>query len=375
MSKNMLAIEEIDNEIKRRDAAHGADLVNVLTEQAQKRLDKRIDAAGEMMDEKAEELIAFFASQLKALKADYDKQIEDLKARVKPSSIEWKMNDVVIGKVEGHAHVALNDIMIRVKAGMKNIMLIGAAGSGKTTLGYTLAQALTLPFGCLSLSGGTSEYKLIGRANPNLSDGTSRYEESEFVKIYRSGGVFVLDEYDAADSNMLVVINSALANGHMSIPDPLNPSVKRHKDCYIIAAGNTFGRGSDQLYVGRNPIDAASLDRFSASTIIVDYDMDLEEKLVPEDDIRLPLWSMREKTFTNKIRRIVGTRALLSVAALVRSGLPIKQAFEALVVGWTRDEVSKVFPAFVDSEVEKKRKAMEAMKRVNGMTETMPKKF
>ena len=47
----------------------------------------------------------------------------------------------------------------------------------------------------------------------------------------------------------------------------------------ILAAANTWGRGGDQQYVGRNQLDAATLDRFVLSTLHVDYDTDLERDI------------------------------------------------------------------------------------------------
>lgn len=39
------------------------------------------------------------------------------------------------------------------------------------------------------------------------------------MEFYEEGGVFLLDEVDAADANVLLVINQALANGHLPVPN------------------------------------------------------------------------------------------------------------------------------------------------------------
>ena len=78
-----------------------------------------------------------------------------------------------------------------------------------------------------------------------------------------NGGVFLFDEIDAADANVLLVVNSALANGRMSVPSRHDqPVAKKHSEFVCIAAANTFGRGADRVYVGRNELDEATLDRF-----------------------------------------------------------------------------------------------------------------
>lgn len=61
------------------------------------------------------------------------------------------------------SHAQLKEMLATVAAGFDNIMLVGPAGSGKTTLGKQLAQALKRPFGMISLSGGTTEGALLGR--------------------------------------------------------------------------------------------------------------------------------------------------------------------------------------------------------------------
>jgi cobaltochelatase CobS len=291
------------------------------------------------------------ALQIKAELADeFAQAIENAVAELseysnKPKVIEWKINDISFAKVEGKCHVAINQLMRRAKAGLKNYFISGPSGSGKSHLAEDFARALKLPFASISMSMGMSEHHLIGRSLPNLTTGKSVYEESDFVRLYSGGGIYLADEFDSADPNVLIVINSALANDRISIPARAeNPVAFRHKDFYFIAAGNTFGQGSDRMYVGRSQIDAATLDRFSACVLYINYDHELETTLVPEETIREAIWEMREKAERNKIRRIIGMRALLAVAALVRSGETLKDSLDALCIGWSSDEISKVMP-------------------------------
>jgi cobaltochelatase CobS len=46
--------------------------------------------------------------------------------------------------------------------------------------------------------------------------------------------------------------------------------VKRHADFRCVASANTYGRGPDRAYVGRQALDAAFMDRFTVITIEVD---------------------------------------------------------------------------------------------------------
>jgi cobaltochelatase CobS len=86
--------------------------------------------------------------------------------------------------------------------------------------------------------------------------------------------VFLFDEVDNGNANSLGVVNAALANGVMAFPDGM---VKRHEDFRCVAAGNTYGRGPDRVFAGRQQLDGAFMDRFTVIT--VDIDEPLEEAL------------------------------------------------------------------------------------------------
>jgi MoxR-like ATPase len=122
--------------------------------------------------------------------------------------------------------------------------------------------------------------------------------------------VFLLDEWDGADSNMLLVLNAALANGHMAVPNRAKkPQAKRHKNCYIFAAGNTWGTGADWEYVGRNQLDASSLSRFACATLEITYDEELEKFLTSDvPELFEAFMKVRASANANKVRRILGTR-------------------------------------------------------------------
>jgi hypothetical protein len=66
----------------------------------------------------------------------------------------------------------------------------------------------------------------------------------------------------------------------MEIPSPAKPFIKRHKTFRLVLAANTWGTGATRQYVGRNQLDASTLDRFCLATIFVTYDESLESSLV-----------------------------------------------------------------------------------------------
>ena len=244
--------------------------------------------------------------------------------------------------VDGPVHEAFPRVLA-LAAGLaepRNVMMVGPAGCGKTSLGASVAAALGLPFDFLSLSGGTSESAIVGRTIPNLATGDAVREETAFVRCYRDGGVFLFDEVDAADSNVLVAVNAALANGHLALPGGV--TIPRHPGCVILAAANTYGTGADRQYVGRNQLDAATLDRFAGAVVDVDYSPAIERGIAASygaAGARALAWTCRTRGAVQaaKLRRIVSTRALIACARHEAVG-----AVDAFLVsfasGWTAPE-------------------------------------
>jgi MoxR-like ATPase len=188
-----------------------------------------------------------------------------------------------------------------------------------------------------------SEGQLLGRLVPTGEGGKFEYLRSDFVRCYEEGGVFLFDEIDAADSNTLLVINAALANGHMALPNrPEKPTAVKHPDFVCIAAANTFGTGADRQYVGRNQLDESTLDRFRIGQIELDYDPEIEAALCPNDALRSRLLSRREKVRDSKVRRVVSMRFLRDAYAMLQAGDTVEEIDQALFAGWTRDELNKV---------------------------------
>lgn len=280
----------------------------------------------------------------------------------KPEKIVLDGDNAKPVKVEGRTHPMFEKVLKLVKAGL-NVLLVGPAGCGKTTLAHQVATALKRDYGMLSCTAGASESQLIGWLLPiGAKAGTFEYVPSEFVRLYEKGNsVFLLDEFDAADPNMLLVINSALANGALHVPQRFNkPLVTRGKNASIIAAANTFGSGADTMYAGRNQLDAATLDRFYV--VRMDYDTDLEAQLtgrVPtkfqpkwveapvatEADLKqLADWvdSLRAKVAAHKLRRVVSTRSFMKAMAARKARIPAQEIQQDLLAGWSRDELIKI---------------------------------
>jgi len=195
------------------------------------------------------------------------------------------------------------------------VMMVGPAGCGKTTIAEHTAKALQLPFYITSTI--TDTHELTG-----FVDGHGNYHDTPFRNAFEKGGVWVADEIDAWDAAALLTANSALANGYVTFPDNPTP-VNRHADFRMIATANTFGNGADRVYIGRNELDAASLDRFCV--INVDYDIELERRFANGNEAWLDyVWSIRRAVTSKRIRHVVSSRAIIMGAAALNAGLDRK---------------------------------------------------
>lgn len=216
-----------------------------------------------------------------------------------------------VNLISGAIHFMTQEV-IKVAALGHPIMLVGPAGCGKTTIGEHCARALGLPFFITSTVMDTHE--LMG-----FTDGYGKYHSTPFRQAFEFGGVWVADEIDAWDAAALLTANSALANGFATFPDATAP-IRRHEHFRMVATANTFGHGADRVYIGRNELDAASLDRFA--TIEVDYDTELERQFCNGQARWLHrVWEIRKKVQEKNIRHVVSSRAIIMGAAALNAGL------------------------------------------------------
>ena len=252
------------------------------------------------------------------------KYMAELKQYIKTQQIPYvnviKLKDTVIGKTGVECfHEKFEEVLEDIQFN-EPVMLIGPAGSGKNHSIAQIARALGLNM--YYTNNASNEFKLTG-----FIDAGGTYRETEFYKAFKNGGIFFLDEIDNSDPSALIVINSALANGYMAFP---HETIFSHPNFRMVAAANTWGKGSDLQYVGRNALDGATLDRFD--NIYFDYDRRLEETLYPNHDVLDFMWAFRDSVESTKTPHIVSTRGIGKVYKKEINGVPVERILRTNIV-------------------------------------------
>lgn len=231
-------------------------------------------------------------------------------------------------KDTGLQHFEFERIYKTLSAGVP-IALVGPAGSGKTTLVYNVAKSLDMPFSSESVSAQSTKFDFFG-----YKTATGEYQATLFRDAYENGGVYLLDEFDAGNPNVLAALNQATGNSIAPFPDKM---VEKHKDFIIVMAGNTFGGGGTIDYVGRNKIDAATLDRFVF--VYVAYDEEMERNLATNQEWCRRVQEYRAQVEYKKVRAIVSPRATFNGEKLLAAGIPQEQVEEMVIFkGMNADE-------------------------------------
>lgn len=254
-----------------------------------------------------------------------------------------------VGTMPAVRHEKFQDVLELAKA-RRNILLVGPTQGGKTTLAEQIATALGLPFHCIGCSIGMTESQLKGRLIPVGEGGRFEYQISALVNAYEHGGVCLVDEIDAGGPDVLVALNAPLSNDWIPVEARVdNPIARRHPDFICIASANTFGNGADRMYVGRQQLDFATLQRFAVGQIEMGYSADIEKAVCPDESLRTSLTNFRaaidelNAAAAYSIRRAVSTRFMADAyIMLTEAKWPIDKIFTQLICGWSPDEVNRV---------------------------------
>lgn len=213
----------------------------------------------------------------------------------------------------------------------QHLYIVGPAGTGKTHLFKQWGQALGKKVWLVGQA--LSKYDISGFKGP-----TGEYFGTIVRDALEQGGLLCIDEGDMWAAAALGFLNAPLANGWCAFPDK---TIEVHPDFQCIIAANTFGRGATQEYIGRNPLDAASIDRFAY--IIVDYDEDLERNLYGNGPWTQYVQRVRKAIGELKLQHIVSMRATDRLNKAINASMDPGQAlFSSIWRGLSSDTVAKI---------------------------------
>lgn len=207
-----------------------------------------------------------------------------------------------------------------------NLWLQGPPGTGKSTIPEQAAAALGLDFHALSCTETMPESKLMG-----FIDAGGNEHRTPFMDAYENGGVFLLDELDSGNSNLIGGLNSAISNGHCSFA---GRTIQRHADSIILASANTAGGGPEAGYLGNNGVSKATLDRFTMIHVPIDEALEdgIVEAVLPADTagtLLRAVRSIRRAVEARGLHIVVSPRTSYDAAIMIRAGFSLEDSLKA----------------------------------------------
>lgn len=244
--------------------------------------------------------------------------------------IEIKKGDTK-RETNGVFHKQFEDILSMVECGV-NPLICGGAGSGKTYLCEQVAKAMGYNF--FFTGAIMQEHKLFG-----YKDANGDYHATQFYRWCTTpNSIFYFDEFDASDANVVLSMNTALANGYVDFPNEGRVNIP--KENRFIASANTLGQGADALYVGRNQLDAATRDRFAV--VEFEYDENIEKALAYNDELYEFIYQLRKAISKNGLNDLVTMRATTYTTELLNnSNIPRERIIDYTILkGMSKDSIN-----------------------------------
>ena len=224
-------------------------------------------------------------------------------------------------KVERIQHKQFDSLLKVVQSGVPSL-LVGMPGTGKTSSAEMVAGALGIDFHSISVGIQTTKSDILG-----FTDAGGTYQATGFRKAFEDGGVFLMDEIDAGNPNVLIIINSAISNGFCNFPDGM---IHAHPKFRFIATANTFGTGADAKFIGRNQLDEATLDRF----IVLPFEIDevLENAIVENKEWLEKVRTLRKDVEYSGRDILVTPRVSIYGSQLIASGFNHLEAAQMTIL-------------------------------------------
>jgi MoxR-like ATPase len=287
------------------------------------------------------EIRDMIAEGLKPIGERFDVLLEliaDQKPTVQTTVIQLEGREKV--ELSGRQHAVFPKVLDCVDL-REHVYLVGPAGTGKSTIGRQVSEALGIKCFAMSCNPQMPESRIFG-----FVDAQGVYRESVVYKWWNDGGVLVLDEVDNGHPGILSAFNLMLSSDEMTWPN--GEIVKKHDDAVVIACANTYGSGANSQYVGRNMLDGAFLDRFVMVHVGIDSALEADMvKAVSTNDQVAEDWlavvrQIRANVDAAGLKVIVSPRASVTGAKLLKRGWLPQDVIDSRVLrGLTIDQRRK----------------------------------
>jgi len=230
----------------------------------------------------------------------------------------------------------------------KNILLIGPTGSGKTTLPRYFCAKHNRPYIRISLNGGCTVEDLVGHYTVKGAD--MSWVDGLLTVAVRNGYVIVIDEINAAPSEIMFILNSLLDDERILILSSKDgETITPHPDFRLVATCNPTELG----YAGTQEINEALMDRFTGSIMNIEYSDKVEHRILKQmqmstediDKIQNFTKAIRSAQINGDISTPFSTRAVISFADLYM------QKMEGLIVFRFRENERTVVSDQIDIHV------------------------
>ena len=255
---------------------------------------------------------------------------------------EVKVGNLPPVKMKGELPPVFDKILKYICRG-NNVMMKGPAGTGKGFLARKIAEATGSEF--FEVNAVKNEYGLTGFVDANSNFVHTPFYDACKCASEGKNAVFLFDEMDCSDPEALKIFNEALQAREFTFPN--NEKIE-FPTLRILAACNTFGTGSDEIYAGQ-PLDGSTLTRFVP--VIVDYNRKVELFLAQGDEELVDfIDAFRRQCDKHGMRVIVCYRNIEQIVSMYDE-LPLREVMkDCLIRNLTDDDVENILCNMTDTD-------------------------
>ena len=222
--------------------------------------------------------------------------------------------------------------LVKMMGARLNVALIGEAGSGKTHGAQQAADALGLAHYTVSCHAKLTATDLRG-----YMDAVGKYNASPLYTALKEGGVLILDEFDRANTEVVVSLNNLLAGDNYLFPNGEN--VTKHEKFIVVACMNTTGTGASKQYAAASRQDASTLNRF----VKLEWNTDeaLEVAIAGDTNVTRRVQDIRKKARELGMELVISPRQSIHANTLVSIGFTEDEALQHSIFECLADDQIK----------------------------------